>query len=172
MASNERRKSEDRSNPNDGTPDEEAGSKKKTTKMKKIVLRENARSLVDTGEEDEDELRKFSSTSIKTNSKIVNDVIYDLSSLSSETMQANIELSEVDKQRIEQFRTRHRQQRSYGFRKRLVFDVSYFRTCSFFKQLFILLLSFLVILDSFILRNGEPPFRHRDVRQTNAQLSF
>lgn len=159
MASNGRKKSEIKSSTSTaGESPSENSSKRKQTKIQKFVLKDSGPSLVDTTEED-DELRIFSSGSIKTNSKIVNDVICDLSSLSSETMQANIELSEADKQRIEQFKTRHQRPRSNsfrGFRKRLVFDVSYFRTCSFFKQLFILTLSFLVILDSLIFRNGEP----------------
>src|SRR4051812_33051732 len=111
-----------------GSPEERESSSKsssKKVKIKKIVLKENGRSLVDrSDEDDEEQLRKFSSTSIKTGSKIVNDVIYDLSSLSSGTM-ANIELSDVDKQKIDEFKKRHRQRRAYsfrGFRRRLVFD--------------------------------------------------
>lgn len=159
MASNGKKESGDQSSSSrsDGSPDGQSGSKKKKTKIKKFVLKENSRSLVDASEDDE-ELRQISSTSIKTNSKIVNDVICDLSSLSSETMQTNIELSSSDKQRIEQFKTRHRQPRPYSLknlRKRFMFDVSYFKTCSFFKQLLIIMLSFLVILDNFILRDGK-----------------
>ena len=168
MASNGKEKDQDQSSSStsNGSPDGDS----KRSKVKRLVLNENTRSLVDASEEDD--LKKISSTSIKTNSKLVNDVICDLSSLSSETMQPNIELSAMDKQRIEQFKTRHRQRKSYGFRglrKRFVFDVSYFKTCSFFKQLFIIILSFLAILDGCILRNGELPGR---VANEDQQFDF
>ena len=102
--------------------------------------------------------KTISSTSIRTNSKILNDVLCDLSSISSEIIQPNIELSDVDKQRIDLFKARQKELRSNEIksnRKRFVIDVSYFKTCSFFKQLFILLLSTIMILDDIFFRKGR-----------------
>lgn len=56
----------------------------------------------------EELIRKISSTSIKTNSKILNDVLCDLSSLSSETILSNIESSNANDQRIKKCKKRQK----------------------------------------------------------------
>lgn len=107
--------------------------------------------------------KNLSNQSIKTNSKILNDVLCDLSSLSSETIQTNIELSDFDKQRIERLKAHKKEPSSSNirtFRKRFIFDVSYLKTCSFFKQLLIISFCVLMVLDGCIFRDGNLFFFH------------
>ena len=141
------------------TDNEESKSKRSETQEpseRQVELKELSKET----RKDELQLRRISSTSIRTNSNILNDVLCDLSSISSETVQTNIELSDLDKQRINQFKERQKELKSRSsdfksFRKRFMFDVSYFKTCSFYKQLVILILSVLTLFDCGFILNGK-----------------